>query len=397
MTSPIPGFLAWPMLVGIAVVLIGRWRFLRESDVDRLINRALAAALCGLLLREAWFETSLAWALPFDDHHTVNFARQLSLAAILLIVANLTGIAQLWAGADPDRTWPRQRWHYLATFTVTVIIMIAGTPARNADLLIDQALGWPVVVLWVAFAVPVGATSVLMGRICVRELRSGGDLTWQERAVYIVIFGVSAALLLDSTTIIVETTTCVLTESPVRDPEMHRKAWAFATATFFASSCSAVPLISIVITRLGWDQTGRYCRRLHPLWADLTAAVPEIVLALPLQRERRIDSALRLHRMTVEIRDSILHLKRYTTAGAELAFAGADPHLDAGRIAEAITAKNSGADPRFDLTPSRTEIQPGARDLTSELLQLLALADAWPRARGLITTHDHGRHVQSVA
>ncbi|WP_194829269.1 MAB_1171c family putative transporter [Nocardia sp. XZ_19_231] len=401
MTTPIPGLLSGLLLVGVAVILLGRRRFLGDSDVDRLINRALAAALCGLLLHNRWFaasfEQSLAWLLPFAARQTVNLAEQLALGAIVLIVANLTGIAQLWAGADPGRTWTRQRWHYLVTFMVTVVILIAGTPARNAGVHIDQALGWPTMALWVAFGAPIGATSFLMGRVCLRELSSGGDLTWQERAVYIVIFGVGAGLVYDSIRNVVEISAAVLTDTPVLDPEMYRKKWAFTTSTFFASSCSAVPLISIVITRLGWDQPGRYCRRLRPLWADLTAAVPEIVLALPLHRERRIDSALRLHRMTVEIRDSLSHLKRYATGPTELADFGSDPAAGAHRIAEAITAKNGGARPRLDLTPSRTEIQPGARDLTTELLQLLALADAWPRTRGLITTHDHGHPIQSMA
>ncbi|WP_411156575.1 DUF6545 domain-containing protein [Nocardia abscessus] len=29
---------------------------------------------------------------------------------------------------------------------------------------------------------------------------------------------------------------------------------------------------------MGRDRAGRYCRRLRPLWHDLTAAVPSIVL-----------------------------------------------------------------------------------------------------------------------
>ncbi|MGW0824384.1 MAB_1171c family putative transporter [Streptomyces sp. NPDC002845] len=55
----------------------------------------------------------------------------------------------------------------------------------------------------------------------------------------------------------------------------------------------------------------RYLRALHPLWQDLTEAVPEVVLGEEL---RRRELRMRLHRRVVEIRDGILALQPYVSA-----------------------------------------------------------------------------------
>ncbi|WP_062993926.1 MAB_1171c family putative transporter [Nocardia anaemiae] len=384
MTSPIPGLITWPVLTGLALVLAGRWWLLRDGIVDRLINRGLAAALAEHLLREAWFEQSLAWLLPGDDSDVVNIARQLSLGATVLAISNIYGIAKLWAGADPAHAWRRQRRYYLVTITVTAVILIAGTPARRADQLIDQALGWPAVVVWVAFSLPLGAMAMLVGRVSVRELRTVGDTTWQERALYTVVLCTTVGTGLVAVACPIEAISSVMTGRPSFDPEMHWKAWSgFLLSAVGAPAAITVPLISTVLTRIGWDRTGRYCRRLQPIWIDLTAAVPEIVLEMRRDQNGRTDPAIRLHRMTVEIRDSLLHLKRYSDSPDDLAATGGDPHIHARRIAEAIATKAAGHPPSASLFTPRHQVQPGARDLTAELRQLLALAEAWPYVRGL--------------
>ncbi|WP_328406883.1 MAB_1171c family putative transporter [Nocardia sp. NBC_00403] len=384
MTSPIPGLITWPVLTGMTLVLAGRWWLLRDSIIDRLINRALAAALIEHLLREAWFEQSLAWLLPGDDSDVVNIARQLSLGATVLAVSNIYGIAKLWAGADPAHTWRRQWRYYLVTITATAVILIAGTPARHADQLIDQALGWPAVVVCIAFSLPLGATALLLGRVCVGEMRAAGSTTWQERALYTAVLGTIVGMGIVAVGYPLGTIISVMTGQPSFDPEMHWEAWSgFFLSAVGATATITVPLISTLLTHIGWDRTGRYCRRLWPMWADLTAAVPEIVLEMRRDHNGRTDPAIRLHRMTVEIRDSLLHLKRYSDSPDDLAATGGDPHIYARRIAEAIATKAAGHPPSASRFTPRHQVQPGARDLTAELRQLLALAKAWPHVRGL--------------
>ncbi|MFR9772992.1 MAB_1171c family putative transporter [Nocardia sp. SC052] len=384
MTSPIPGSITWPVLTGIALALIGRWWLLPDSVVDRLVNRALAAALLEHLLRESWFEQSLTRLLPGDNSDVVNIARQLSLGATVLAVSNIYGIAKLWAGADPAHTWHRQRRYYLLTLTATVVILIAGTPARRADQLIDQALGWPAVVIWIAFSLPLGATAVLVSRASVREMRAAGDSPWQERALYTVVLCTAVGMGIVAVAYPIDSLVSVLTGQPPFDPEMRWKAWCgFLLSAVGAPAVVTVPLISALVSHVGWDRTSRYRRRLQPMWADLTAAVPEIVMETRRDLDGRTDPAIRLHRMTVEIRDSLLHLKRYSDCPDDLAATGGDPHIYARRVAEAIATKAAGHAPRASRLTPRHQIQPGARDLTAELRQLLALAEAWPHVRGL--------------
>ncbi|MEU2042432.1 MAB_1171c family putative transporter [Nocardia niwae] len=383
MTSPIPGLITWPVLTGIALVLAGRSWLLRDSIVDRLVNLGLAGALAEHLLREAWFEQALAWLLPGDDSDVVNIARQLSLGATVWAVSNIYGIARLWAGADPAHAWRRQRRYHLVSIAAAVVILIAGEPARRADQLIDRALGWPAVVVWVAFSLPLGATALLVGRVSAREMRVAGDTPWQERALYAVVLCTAVGMGIVAVVYPIEAVTSVLTGRPSSDPEMRWKAWSgFLLSAVGAPAVVTVPLISTLLAHLGWDRTGRYCRRLQPMWADLTAAVPEIVLDMRRDHDGRTDPAIRLHRMTVEIRDSLLHLERYSHSLDDPAACG-DPHIHARRVAEAVAAKAAGHPPSASRFTRRHRIQPGARDLAAELHQLLALAKAWPHARDL--------------
>ncbi|WP_431952970.1 MAB_1171c family putative transporter [Nocardia lijiangensis] len=391
MTSPIPGLIIWPVLTGLTLVLAGRWWLLRDSIVDRIVNRALAACLLENLLRDALFQQSLAWLLPGEDSDVVNIARQLSLGATLLTISNIYGLAKLWTGADPAHTWRRQRRYYLVAISATAVILIVGTPARHADQLIDQALGWPAVVVCVAFSLPLGATALLLGRVSVGEMRAAGDTTWQERALCTAVLGTAVGLGIVAVAYPLGTIISVTTGQPSFDPEMHWQAWgAFLLSAVGAPATVTVPLISTLLTHIGWDRTGRYCRRLHPMWADLTAAVPEIVLETRRDHHGRTDPAIRLHRMTVEIRDSLLHLKRYSDSPDDLAATAGDPRIHARRISEAIATKAAGHPPSASRFTPRHQVRPGARDLTAELHELLALAEAWPHARRLTITIDHG-------
>lgn len=381
MTSPVPGVFAWPVIVAVSLVLVGRYRFLREGDIDRFINRTLAAAFAVLLLRESWFEYLLTLALPFHDSDVINIARQLSFGAILLTVSGIYGIAKLWAGAAPERAWQRQHRYDLVAILCTAILLIAGTPARRKNQLIDQMLGWPAVVAWTAFYLPVLVTAGFIIGISLRELRAADDTTtWRERAVYLVILGTGVLIGFDSTLTPVMTVIDVIRGRPSADPTMIAKALTFFFACVFACTVVAVPLISTLLTQTGWDRTGRYCRQLEPMWRDFTAAVPEVVLNLPTDEHGRIEPATRLHRMIVEIRDSLLHLKHYHPRGAAAGALGDDPRVYAHLIREAIDAKTAGYAPTSNTTMPATPPQLAARDLSDELEQLLALAKAWRHA-----------------
>ncbi|MBF6376873.1 MAB_1171c family putative transporter [Nocardia farcinica] len=379
MTSPIPGLLAWPVLFAVTAITAGRWWLLGDKVVDRLINRALLAAIAGLLMREAWAEDLAARLVWFvGDAEMVQLCRQASFGAILVSVSYIYGIAKLWDGADPADTWRRQRVYDLVALSASAVILIAGTPARRADQLIDEALGWPAVIAWVAFYLPLGITAWVIARISFRELRS--DAFLRERVLYLGVLVLAAGLGLSSLAIPFQTGFAVVQNQPSADPDMSSKGWTFFLANVVASAAVAVPLVSTILIRTGHDRTSRYCRRLQPVWRDLTASVPEIVLAPP-GDGGGVEPALRLHRMIVEIRDALLHLKPYTTARYP---AGPDREgmlSYAVAILAAIDQKNAGRAPQDEHSPGLQPVRLGPRDLTTDLNELLDLAGVWPTAR----------------
>ncbi|MFD3705784.1 MAB_1171c family putative transporter [Nocardia sp. NPDC058658] len=393
MTSPIPGLIAWPVLIAVLLIAVGRCLLLNHKVVDQLINRALLAAISGILLREAWFEDLVGTLVWFADHdQVVHVCRQLSFGSILLCVAYIYGIAKLWDGAGATGAWKRQRRYTLVAVAATVVILIAGTPARRADQLIDQAMGWPAVIAWTAFYVPLAVIAFAIARISFRELRNADPSTqWRERVVCFGVLGLSICLGLDAITTPIITATAVIGDHPAHDPEMIRKAWIFFIANVVASAVVAIPLVSTVAARVGWDRTGRYCRRLHPLWADLTASTPEIVL--PVDGLGHVEPSTRLHRMIIEIHDSLLQLRKYVpTTDTSIDGPGAAVLPYAVRIAEAVEAKSAGRLPVMaNAVPTPSNGYLGARDPGTDLQQLLELAAAWPIARRIATTDNVDR------
>ncbi|WP_324195151.1 DUF6545 domain-containing protein [Nocardia puris] len=128
-----------------------------------------------------------------------------------------------------------------------------------------------------------------------------------------------------------------------------------------------------------WIARARRCRRLLPLWRDVTGAEPAIVLdsdAAP----HRGDADVRLIRMTVEIRDALLHLNRYVPE--DLPDTGDDPpRRYATRIADAIRTERAGTGP-VRTNPGSAPLGPECADIDAELRHLLALAKVSPVETG---------------
>ncbi|MEV0278609.1 MAB_1171c family putative transporter [Streptomyces sp. NPDC050610] len=109
---------------------------------------------------------------------------------------------------------------------------------------------------------------------------------------------------------------------------------------------SSIPAIGVA-----WRQAQDYrsLRNLRPLWEDLTAAAPDIVLKTPLLRSPRI----RLHRTVIEIRDASLALAPYaddTMRRRARAAAASSSHSDA--AAEALWLRASREAKHEGLVPA---------------------------------------------
>ncbi|WP_039800347.1 MAB_1171c family putative transporter [Nocardia araoensis] len=350
MNSPIPAPIAIPLIAFVAVVVLGRRIVLHHAIVDRLLNRAMLWGTATLVLLERGFAPAIG-----------SLLHQLSMATLLMEVAGLYGAARLWSGADPVSASARQRVYDLAGLAGGAIILAVGSPARQEGRLLGQAADWPTAVVWSILWLPLFAAGRLAWRAALRELRSD-ESTPAERIVYATLL---ATLVAGSAGLVVSAVR-LATPGPAADPALARWAAPTFAASTLGAALLAVPLIAWLRAHTGWDRAGRYCRRLRPLWRDLTAAVPEVVLEPDIHLN---GSEARLVRMTVEIRDALMHLRHYLPAETS----DADY---AEQVMRAIAAKTNGAavTPR----PLDQPVRLPAGDIHSDLRLLLALARRWP-------------------
>ncbi|GAB2669368.1 MAB_1171c family putative transporter [Nocardia goodfellowii] len=353
---PTPGSVA--IAAFLAVVLAGRWWLVNELNSDRLLNRAFSWNLVGMLV---WGVTG--WL------GRGGLGEQLYLAVAVLGVANIYGLARLLHGADPARVWARQRKYdaVAAAASGATVLGILGLLGDRTALLLGM--------LWAASNIVLGGSAVLVARGSWREMRTRSR-TPRERLAYAILFAVcvysAAAAPVGVLAVLgLIEVSGVLGGARTGDVSNTWAHTAFLTLGVL-TAVLAIPLVRALAARTGWDSTGRDCRRLHPLWSDLTAAVPEVVLAPDTQHP---DPELRLYRMTVEIWDALMRLKPYASEHNGTG--------DAWHVAQALHAKVSGAPPAA-AHPDTSGHPP--TDHATELRHLFDLARAWPEARASLST-----------
>ncbi|WP_107658993.1 MAB_1171c family putative transporter [Nocardia suismassiliense] len=355
MSSPVPAVFAVPVIVFVVAVALGRFAVLNTTAIDRLLNRALAWTAVSLVLLERGIAPQFG-----------SVMHQLSMGATMLAIANIYGAATLWADTDPRVAARRQRYYDLAAVAAVGLILIIGTPYRRAGTLLGQDSSWQEFVVSAVMWIPLIAAGRLVWRVGLRELRTG-QVSRYERAVFTALLAapvIAGASLVSS---IARHTGRWNADDP------HLTRWAapnFGTV-FVLAAMLAVPLAELVSARAGWDRSGRRCRRLRPLWSELTAAVPEIVL--PASGPAPPDA--RLLRMTVEIRDALMHLHRYLPAEQTTPGPPSNERY-ARQLRQAITAKRAGAAPAAGSREADRFGTPSS-DLDSDIRRLLELARAW--------------------
>ncbi|WP_327095427.1 hypothetical protein OIE68_36320 [Nocardia vinacea] len=322
------------VIVGfVAAITIGRWFLVDETLSDRLINRALAWDLVGLLV-----------FICVGRLGRAHLALDLFTIFGALAVANVFGFARLLDGGDTRTAMRRQRTYDRIAVVAGGVVLVGIVVAPQRD--------WGLTV-WSLTSVPTALSGVLMTRACVRELRTGG-ITAKERLTY-------GALLMVAGYAASATVVSLVRMATGTRPDEQGPIWAIG-----------IPLWNAVLARAELDRAGRCCRRLRPLWRALTDAVPEVVLARPSS-----GSTSGLYRMTIEIRDALVQLRPYAP--------DAEAHTDireyARCIAQAVQNKAAGGSPA---TASGRATPVDLRDRTDELRYLLALAAEWPKARALV-------------
>ncbi|WP_406231941.1 MAB_1171c family putative transporter [Nocardia sp. NBC_01009] len=366
MWIPVTGFVAWPVIGYVTAVLVGRLLFVRETIVDRLMNRTFLWSLAGLLLYRCTITPQIA-----------SLANQLALGCVLLAMTNLHGIGKFGdTGGDPSTVWRRQRFYSGVAVAAAVVILLAGTSARHDGRLLDLRMDGEGIAVGYAFGIPLTINTFVFFRAGIRELRRG-DLSARASVIgYALGVGVIYMWLTEAVSIAQASTGW-----PALGPQMPRIEAAVTLCVAYYATLTAVPLVILLIARSGLDPAARACRRLQPLWRDLTAAVPEIVLSSAMDTSRNADA--RLLRMTVEIRDALMHLGPHLAAAnfARTCESGSEsePIQYAHRLAHAVHARRSGLTAEHSGSARRPLLT--AQDFDTELRHLLDLARVWPVAR----------------
>ncbi|WP_280407643.1 MAB_1171c family putative transporter [Nocardia brasiliensis] len=356
MDSAPPACIAIVVVLG-ALVVGGRWSLVRDTIADRLINHALS-----------WDLGSLLGYVSVAGLGYPEFGQRVFFAVGMLGLSYCFGFTMLLNGAEPRTVRSRQR-RYNACAAITGIVWLACASVEAAGVPLHRALDWEGA-LWAVVGVAVAGIGLLLVRACLRELRSGGPAR-HEKLTYLGLLTFGAYCV--GTSLDSALRAAAGASSGVPRPML-------VIGTFLAAlsliSLVAIPLIHALVRRAEWDRTSRHCRRLRPLWQDLTTAVPEVVLhAAGFDQQ---DSASRLYRMTVEIGDALMQLKYFAPVADS---DHSDPmHGYVMRIAAAVDRKRRGA-PGTNHVPG-PPILPPAVDRATNLANLLALSRAWSRVRG---------------
>ncbi|MFD6157892.1 MAB_1171c family putative transporter [Nocardia sp. NPDC060256] len=372
MVSPISGFTAWAVIGYVAMVAVGRVLFTRDTILDRLINCLPLWSLAGLLLFRCTPRPRIG-SVPIE----------LALGCIVMIGMYLYAVARAWESeTDPETVWRRQ-WIYCSVGVVSTAVILLAAPLAVGDS-VDGDFNWAGIVVWIAFEAPQAVTALVLARVCVREYRSGNLGTVAKVLCWLMVlaclpFWADQVLWIGQ---------MIGGWQPFAS-HIDRVQVLLVNTAVVASTLFVIPVVGQLLARADLDRDGRICRKLQPLWRDVCAAVPEIVLSPVVGGRARHDSTARLLRMTVEIRDALLHLGPYLPADTGSARARRDESDGeirdyAYRLAAAVCARRAGRLP----TNVRAVPKPflTARDFDTELRQLLALARVWPAARAGVVT-----------
>ncbi|WP_069161961.1 MAB_1171c family putative transporter [Nocardia altamirensis] len=346
-----------PLLTGTIVLLVGfvavgRWLLVNETAVDKLINRMLAWDIGAVVV---------SFVAAGFDHPELGQRLFLGIGALAL--SNGFGCAVLLDGADRRPVNVRQR-RYDARAAVFGVVVVLCALGDELGLHLDHLVDW-VGILWATTGVCMVWAGALLVRACLRELCAAGMAT-REKLAYSALLFFGVYVVVASAVGFVR----IASGTPPGEPGIVAAIGSFMALAVLALLV-AIPLVEALIARAHLDLESRQCRRLRPLWHDLTRIVPEVVL--PTDRPR--GSSSRLYRMTVEIRDALLHLKHFTPDNGAACTDNA--RVYAQQIAEALQRKQQG----IPVSARDTSVPFPATDQTSELRNLLALSREWPRAR----------------
>lgn len=396
MTSTVPAWIAWPVIVAMMITLAVRYTWFNRTLYDNYLSNTLAWMLVTQLLREHVVEQLLSKSALIS----VTLAQHLSMATMSFIAAEFMGFVAMWSHLSPEAAEMtsegieamrrRHRYYRFAALGFVVAFLAVTTRSRVAGQVLELAGGWDNVVAWAFFAAMPVTLSAQMATMCVAEFRR------QNAAPRERVLAVGAALIAAIVGIncLVALFLAIFEELGwVHSIEYRLKThpvyfFLVAAGTMVAA---ATPCVLALVARLGSDQTSRNWRQLQRLRADMTAAVPESVFELRGQPSGRRKTVLQLHQTTVEIRDAILQLRPFFRSidpavqqqylrSSSVPADQQESALFALQLASAVQDKAAGTPGSSTFDPALI-VKSRARNLDEETAELLRISRWWPRAQ----------------
>ncbi|KAA8884344.1 hypothetical protein F3087_34595 [Nocardia colli] len=375
----LPTAVTLPIVIAAFVLFAGRLVGLLSTGLDRQVTIAFGCLVATAATREPTVsrlvsELSGGW---------LTEQLILELGAVGFNVGYAGGL--LIGAALLHRTRsPRVAYGMAVVFSVAALCFSAF---GAGDGTIFERTGWAQFGYWLC-TVPIGtAMAVLIIQAATAELRN--RVGRRESAVYVAIFLCGIAVLVRVAATMVAATIRI---AGSRNSFTDTQAMIDRNGVFFdLLLCMGLTLIAIVAaarSRCAVNDLTRHRRALRPLWAELTAACPEIVHHSPVPHGAQPNRYL-LHRTVIEIRDSILDLARYATPHPpeiDAAIAGTAPtgpaHDALNRavlLVRARDAKARGNPP----TGGRYFALSAADSLLDEVTELTAISTQWPAAEAI--------------
>lgn len=387
MTSSVPGWLAWPLVVAMAAVIAVRYRWFNTTLYDTYFNNTLLLMLIAQLLRERVAED----LLDRNRLLSITAAQHLSLLLVFFMAGEFMGFITRWSGLSPEQTRARHRYHRLAATVLAAAFFAVTTRARIHGQLLEVSGGWDNVIAWGLYAVLPVALAMQIISMCMREIRRP-DAKQRERIVAGAAIPIAVAIGITTTVAMFLELFEELGWAHTLDYRLTTHAYIFFWEAIGTAAVAAIPIVLAVVAYLGWDSTSRMWCRLQRIRSDMLTAVPDAGLEIAFNSCGRRKTALELHQTTVQIRDAILRLRPYypglggTESAAFLREYSVPPKQNAEavaalQLAAAVRAKDGGVGPSTEATEI---VRSRSTTLDEETRELLALSRWWPRARAYV-------------
>ncbi|RRQ25312.1 hypothetical protein DK926_23830 [Rhodococcus sp. Eu-32] len=357
-----------------------RWFWFSGSRGERRITWVLGLAVVACILREHHVQRFLA--LAPGNFLSVGFVQQLSTTFIVLAMAPFFLVVVSWSFADEEPKRLATAVYTTAGAFVPVMLWL-GSNARYEGQYIDVTEGWETVLYFTMFAVWVGGMACVLLWTCCRELFRG-NLEPRHRYSYLVVGAIGIWAAEEAISIMGSAVFASLGKfSELVQFRVAMNENNFVLMTGLGAICAALPAAAAALESFGADRTSRNIKALRPLWTDLTAACPEVRYLATSEFELP-STARTLHRMAVEIWDSILILRHYVPEQSIAAQVPDDLEglRSAVQLRESMRARRIGASPRS--APRQTIATTGRHG--DEIGHLRAIAAQWARAGELVDT-----------